>query len=203
MINLCLYRCQAWVESCKNPKLIGIPAEKLNRNFRVCCNHFHDWCFMNTTFKNSLVHNAIPDALDPRCKIKMEIEVEENPAEESITEDIFLKSPCLLAHLLQPPNSSKCTLIENVSTYSDKLVKTSTTDHSSTECFPTLNPILNEQLSSSHVLPIEVTAENKELHQINPDSVNKSKSRRKKYTPKKVKLAKKLKHYKGSMRKLK
>lgn len=53
-------RCLQWIHSSKNSKILQIPIEKLNANYRICEDHFDIWCFMNATDKSRLVHNAVP-----------------------------------------------------------------------------------------------------------------------------------------------
>lgn len=176
---------------------------------------------MNPKLKNRLVHNAIPDSPKPNLKNKLvhndpEIIVPdspdprhkivkkgENPTKASTTNDILLKSPCLLAHLLQGTNSSQYTFVGKTPVCSDMAAKTSAPDISSTECFPANSSIINDQLSPSYVPPIEIIVEKSELHPIVPDSAKKrSTSRRKNYPPTKAELVEEFKH-KDSLRKVK
>lgn len=59
------YRCLLWVEACNNHKLAGISTDILYNKYCICEKHFQQWCFMNSTNKKRLMHNAIPNKAIP------------------------------------------------------------------------------------------------------------------------------------------
>ena len=40
------------------------PTKKLNKQYRVCSNHFEDSQFMNISTKNKLIHTAVPTLMN-------------------------------------------------------------------------------------------------------------------------------------------
>lgn len=57
-------RCKKWVINSRRGDLDHLSAEQLNRNYRLCSNHFEESQFMNKIQKNRLIWNAIPTLFD-------------------------------------------------------------------------------------------------------------------------------------------
>lgn len=60
-VECCLsFRCKQWVVNCCTANLNQKTFTELAANYLVCGDHFEDRMFMNSTTRNSLVHNAVP-----------------------------------------------------------------------------------------------------------------------------------------------
>ena len=157
---------------------------------------------MNVNSKNRPVHNAIPDAPNRRYNRNIQDKCSPEVPSLSITNDAVENSPCLLAHLLKIQDTSQYTSDTSVSSIIPVETDTSTPGPSTSKSLQSQSSILSDSSS----LNVSFTEKEIERTVLIPDafhSDNKCSTPKRKYTPRKAKLAEKFKQQKDRRCKLK
>ena len=169
-----LSRCDAWVKASQNEKLIGIPASQLYLKAHLCMEHFQDWCFMNSTTKHRLVHNAIPncDKVIPRKDPAPQVSniLVNNDSQNCSSLRELLTTPVSIQSLPKPISLQTCT-------------------------FSPIEPSTSHEVfqPDSSLLPLAICSTPKTRSCVSV----------RKYTPRKQKLAEKMKRCRDTLRQLK